>query len=283
MNPDLIIAIGFAVLFIALVVYCIKDSRPKCSAMPDDLAAKPVDDDGEIQRKQFSKMLADLKKSESEDATQIPTATYSEAADTPDGEPKIMTIPEAIEAGAIRQQQEASSHLGYDAPEIPCPAIQEAQKRLSDLPQACEVKRKANIGDWIKVTNLDAFDDMNKAGSIMQVIGYRSFLTVCSPDLPGLRDEEFEVLTGIPPATVDKPSVVAVTKPKPYRQYDADRVMQAMQRAANVALELRAHMEPKDVSDRYGYASPESMRKALNRYGYRLNGQPKEAKQDAAV
>lgn len=194
MNPDLILAVALAVLFVALVIFCIKDSRPKCSTIPADLAAKPVD---AIELPEVS-------------PSHDPTAIYCEPADTPDGEPKIMTVPEAIEAGAIRQQQEASSHLGYDAPEIPCPAIQEAQKRLADLPP-----------------------------------------------------------------------VLSVTKPKPYRQYDADRVMQAMQRAANVALELRAHMEPKDVSDRYGYASPESMRKALNRYGYRLNGQPKEAKQDA--
>lgn len=139
-----------------------------------------------------------------------PTATYVIAPETQDGMPVVMTIPDAIAAGEIRQQQEASSHLGYDAPEIPCPAIQEAQRRLADLPP-----------------------------------------------------------------------VMTITQPKQPRKCDVTRSEIAEAAALAAAGELRSNHKREKVAERWGYASVDSMRKALNRYGYRLNGQPKEAKQDA--
>jgi hypothetical protein len=189
MDPISIGAVAFAILFVALVIACIKDSR-KQPAAPDDLQAKPA------------RVIELPPVNPSHD----PTAIYADAADTPEGEPKVMSIPEAISTGAIRQQQEASSFLGFDAPVMPCPAIQEAVKRLADLPP-----------------------------------------------------------------------VVAVIEPKKPRKCDIARSEVAEAAAIGAAGELRSNHKRENVAERWGYTSVDSMRKALNRYGYKLNGQPKEA------
>lgn len=126
------------------------------------------------------------------------TATYVIAPETQDGMPVVMTIPEAVEAGALDK---------------PCPAIQEAKKRLADLPPVV--------------------------------------------------------------------AVVAVTKQP--RQYDVDRAKKAKIRVQQAAEFIRRGATPACAAGQYGYSSADSLRKSLNNHGYWLNGQPKEAKQDAAV
>lgn len=77
----------------------------------------------------------------------------------------------------------------------------------------------------------------------------------------------------------DLPPVVAVTEPKQPRQCDVARSEIAEAAARAAAGELRSNHKREKVAERWGYASVDSMRKALNRWGYRLNGQPKEVKQ----
>jgi hypothetical protein len=52
----------------------------------------------------------------------------------------------------------------------------------------------------------------------------------------------------------------------------------ARKRAEEAAEFLREGACADDAAMSFGYASVDSMRKALSRYGYRLNGQPKEVK-----
>jgi hypothetical protein len=75
----------------------------------------------------------------------------------------------------------------------------------------------------------------------------------------------------------DLPPVVAVTEPKPPRKCDVARSEVAEAAAIGAAGELRSNHKRENVAERWGYTSVDSMCKALNRYGYKLNGQPKEA------
>jgi hypothetical protein len=162
MDPILIGAIAFAVLFIALVVSCLKASREKTA--PDDLAAKPVN------------------------VIELP----------PVGEP--------YDHAAVESDDYTPPESALDKP---CPAIQEAQKRLADLPP-----------------------------------------------------------------------VISVTQPKQPRKCDVARSEIAEAAAHAAASELRSNHKREKVAERWGYASVDSMRKALNRWGFKLNGQPKEVPSD---
>ena len=139
---------------------------------------------------------------------QEPYATYAVAADTVDGNPVVMSIPEAIEAGILRQQ--------FD--------------KLKSVLAECD--------------RIDA--------------------------TPAL----------------DKPDVVTVTTTSRMTKSEAAQISaavrheQAESKAFCAATLLQSGRHPVEVAPIYGYASPDSMRKALARYGYRSNGQPKEAPHD---
>ena len=85
-----------------------------------------------------------------------------------------------------------------------------------------------------------------------------------------------------PSPVVDKPTVVTVTpRLTPMEALQAatrNRTAAAKLAAEAAAGELRSRHKRENVAEKYGYASIDSMRKALNRWGYRLNGQLKEVK-----
>jgi hypothetical protein len=194
--PDWIIY-TLLVLAAAVLILTVMHRPKQQPTAPDDLAAKPMDDvnpshdtadkptcdtcQTKKERDQFYAMANgyDMPTEQTK-----PTATYAEPAEAPDGEPVVMTIPEAIEAGKV-----------------------------------------------------------------------------------------------------DKPAVVAVTKPK-MTTYEAlcvanaKRLTTAQARAQQAADFICRGATPSCAAGQYGYASADSLRKALNRYGFRLNGQPKEVKAD---
>ena len=91
-----------------------------------------------------------------------------------------------------------------------------------------------------------------------------------------------------PPGAVDKPDVVAVSRPNPkmtpmeaLQAANANREMAARLRASAAAAELRMGVSVDHICRHYSYKTPDSLRKALSRYGYRSNGQRKEVPHDA--
>jgi hypothetical protein len=86
---------------------------------------------------------------------------------------------------------------------------------------------------------------------------------------------------------MDKPDVVAVSRPNPkmtpleaLQAANANREAAARMRAEAAAWDLLTGRDPTETAADAGYSNTETMRKALARYGYRANGQPKKVPHD---
>lgn len=117
------------------------------------------------------------------------------------------------------------------------------------------------------------------AKDIMLIFGFTLLLTVlCAAGmgfLPALRRRRKTKGTPVP-VQPEKPDVTTITppyKPSPresLRAVNARRAATARMRAENAAWDLDAGLNRKETAKANGYASVDSMRKALSHWGFKM-------------